>query len=72
MLDVDADTLRRRLEARPESEWANGANGAEERARALRLHQTRQDLPQQGIVIDATAPIERVVDEILCHIAEPA
>jgi broad-specificity NMP kinase len=72
VLDVDADTLRRRLEARPESEWAGGANGAEERARVLRLHQTREDIPQQGIVIDATAPVERVVDEILRHTAKPA
>ena len=31
----------------------------------LRLHQTREDLPNYGVVIDATAPLERVVDEIL-------
>jgi hypothetical protein len=30
-----------------------------------RLHQTKEDIPKNGILIDATAPIERVVDEIV-------
>jgi len=30
-----------------------------------RLHQTKEDIPENGIVIDATAPIARVVDEIV-------
>jgi hypothetical protein len=30
-----------------------------------RLHQTKEDIPKNGIVIDATAPIAHVVDEIL-------
>jgi len=29
------------------------------------LHATKEDLPKGGVVIDATAPLERVVDEIL-------
>lgn len=30
-----------------------------------RLHQTKEDIPKNGILIDATAPIARVVDEIV-------
>jgi hypothetical protein len=29
------------------------------------LHQTKEDIPKNGIVIEATAPIAHVVDEIL-------
>jgi hypothetical protein len=32
----------------------------------VRLHQTKEDIPKNGIIIDATAPLARVVDEILC------
>jgi thymidylate kinase len=31
----------------------------------VQWHQTKDDVPENGIVIDATAPIEHVVDEIL-------
>ena len=62
VLDVDAGTLERRLAARPEDEWGGRAS---ERAFVLRLHATQEDVPKGGVVIDATAPIERVVDEIL-------
>ena len=30
-----------------------------------RLHQTKEDIPKNGILIDATAPIARVADEIV-------
>jgi hypothetical protein len=29
------------------------------------LHRTKEDIPKSGVVIDATAPIARVVNEIL-------
>jgi len=29
------------------------------------LHQTKEDIPKNGILIDATAPIARVADEIV-------
>ena len=62
VLEVDLDTLNRRLAGRPEDEW-----GRKEAERELiaRLHQTREDIPKNGTVIDATAPVARVVDEIL-------
>jgi hypothetical protein len=38
-----------------------------EREHIVRLHQTKEDVPKNGISIDATASVERVVDEILRH-----
>lgn len=64
VLDVDAATLDRRLAQRPEDEWGGQP---EERELVARLHRTKEDLPEGGILIDATAPISHVVDEILSH-----
>lgn len=62
VLEVDLGTLNRRLAARPEDEWGGRAI---ERELVARLHATKEDVPKSGVVIDATAPIPRVVDEIL-------
>jgi hypothetical protein len=43
-------------------EW--GSKPAE-REIIVRLHQTKEQIPSNGIVIDATAPLEQVVDEIV-------
>jgi hypothetical protein len=64
VLDIDVDTLHRRLAERTENHW--GAR-QEERDLVVRLHRTKEDIPANGTVIDATAPIARVVDEILRH-----
>ena len=63
VLDVDHDTLKRRVERRPDEEWGAGGSRAE-REEAIRLHQTREAIPD-GRVIDATVPVARVADEIL-------
>ena len=63
VLEVDLGTLNRRLDARPDTEWGGGKPVA--RAFIERLHRTREDVPKNGISIDATRPIEQVVDEIL-------
>jgi hypothetical protein len=55
--------LNRRLDERPDEEWGGGK--PVERGLIARLHQTKEDIPKNGIVIDATAPIARVADEIL-------
>lgn len=65
VLEVDLDTLHRRLAERPEGEW--GGRQAEREVIA-RLHRTREDIPKDGVVIDATAPVARVVDEIVRRI----
>ena len=67
VLQVDAGTLIRRLDARKQDEW--GARPAE-RELVIRLHRTQEDVPD-GIRIDATAPVEQVVDEILRLSATP-
>lgn len=67
VLEIDRDTLNRRLAARPDDEF--GATPSE-RALILRLHAMKEDIPNSGIVIDATAPLEHVVDEILAKCGE--
>lgn len=46
----------------PEDEWGGKQK---ERELVVRLHQTKEDIPKNGIIIDATAPLARVVDEIV-------
>lgn len=62
VLDVDPDTLNWRLDQRSENEWGGKKT---EREHILRLHRTKEDIPENGIIIDASGPIEHVVDEIL-------
>jgi len=64
VLDVDLDTLRRRLDQRPQGEWGSRPS---ERDLIVRLHRTREDIPGAGVVIDATPPLTEGVDEILRH-----
>ncbi len=68
VLEVDLDTLNRRLDARPNNEWGGGL--PTERELITRWHQTKEDVPKDGVVIDATAPIACVVDKIVV-IAKP-
>lgn len=67
VLEVDLDTLNRRLDERPADEWGGEPP---EREFIARLHRTREDIPKNGIIIDATAPIARVVDEIVRLVEE--
>ena len=60
VLDIDIDTLHGRLDQRPDEFGAT----PEERELVVRLHRTKEDIPA-GVTIDATGPVERVVDEIL-------
>ncbi|MBO1752549.1 AAA family ATPase [Actinotalea sp. BY-33] len=68
VLEVDADTLERRLTARPEDE---PGGRPEEQDAILELHRTKEDIPRTGVVIDATRPVARVADEILRQIGAP-
>ncbi|HEY4202096.1 MAG TPA: AAA family ATPase [Devosiaceae bacterium] len=69
VLDLDARTLRQRLAGRQEDEF--GGRPAEQEF-VLQLLASKEDIPQNAISIDATAPIGEVVDEILsrCGISE--
>jgi hypothetical protein len=42
-----------------------GRREADGTARIVPWHRTKGDVPQDGIPIDATAPVEQVVDAIL-------
>lgn len=66
VLEIDLETLNRRLAARPETEWGGTAQEGEAFARVQ--HATRIGLPVNAILIDATAPLPSVVDEILRYV----
>ena len=63
VLTIDLDTLRGRLEQRAADDWA-GRGRTEERALVEELHASGADTPT-GTPIDATRPLQAVVDEIL-------
>jgi broad-specificity NMP kinase len=65
VLDVDVDTLNKRLDNRSDNDWGKSKS---ERELILRLHATKEDVPSSGIVIDATQPLVSVVDEILSYV----
>jgi adenylate kinase family enzyme len=65
VLDVDLDTMNRRIDERVALDPTDWGGKPEERELAVRLHQTQEHIPKNGIVIDATRPLEHVVDEIL-------
>jgi broad-specificity NMP kinase len=68
VLEIDLDTLNRRLAARPEHAWGGTAREGEAFARLQ--HETKEGLPKNAIIIDATAPLSSVVDMILEHVNE--
>ncbi|QIG43696.1 nucleoside kinase [Nocardioides anomalus] len=61
VLQVDRETLARRLDARPPGEWGSAPA---ERELVLRLHTSGEDVPA-GVAVDATRPLAEVVDELL-------
>ncbi|MVA34750.1 AAA family ATPase [Agrobacterium vitis] len=62
VLDVDQHTLKTRLASRPEDEF--GGKQAE-RDLIMRQHATKEDIPANAMIIDATVPIAEVVESIL-------
>jgi hypothetical protein len=62
VLEIDLETLHCRLDQRPDDEWGSKQP---ERDLTVRLHRTQEDVPRNGIRIDATAPLAQVVDEIV-------
>jgi hypothetical protein len=65
VLDIDLETLHRRLDQRPQDEWGSKPS---ERDLVVRLHRTKEDIPDAGVLIDATRPLASVVNEILGHV----
>ena len=69
VLEVDLATVNRRVAGRGDDEF--GGTPAE-RALIARVNATREGLPKTAVSIDATAPITRVIDEILskCEVGD--
>jgi len=63
VLDVDVETLNRRLDGRPNEPGFEPA----EQALVLHYHRTREHLPA-GITINTADTVTRVVDEILAQL----
>lgn len=67
VLEVDAETLNLRLAGRAEDEFGGTP---QERQLIARVHATKEDVPRNAVNIDASAPIARVVDDILSKCRE--
>ena len=66
VLEIDRETLDRRLAARPQTAW--GGTAEEGEAFPRRQHATREGLPTHAIIVDATASLASVVAAILDHV----
>jgi len=64
ILDIDRATLKERLDTRQNGQWGSTE---EQKRLVLRLHKTKEDVPEKGIIINACEPISEVVDAILRH-----
>jgi hypothetical protein len=62
-LEIDLETLNKRLAARPKDEWGGSAIEGESFAR--RQQATKEGFPKNATMIDATVPLSNVVDKIL-------
>src|SRR5215469_15939857 len=65
VLEVDLDTSLRRIAERVARDPADWGGTAAERQITVRMYHSKEALPHNGTIIDATAPLARVVDEIL-------
>jgi adenylate kinase family enzyme len=65
VLDVDLDTSLRRIAERVALDPTDWGGTPEEREITVRMYHSKEALPQNGTIINATAPLARVVDEIL-------
>jgi hypothetical protein len=67
----DLDIVMSRIDERVRVDPSDWGGRPEEREIVKRLHQTKQAIAQ-GCAIDATAPLEQVVDEILRRVDLPS
>ncbi len=70
VLEIDLETLNERLAARPAHAWGGTAREGASFARVQ--HATKAGLPTNALRIDVTAPLARVVDDILRHVRAAA
>jgi hypothetical protein len=67
VLEVDLDTSLRRIDERVALDPTDWGGTPAEREITVRMYHSKEALSQNGTIIDATAPLARVVDEILRH-----
>ncbi|MFI5622225.1 AAA family ATPase [Nocardioides sp. NPDC051685] len=67
ILEVDLETMLRRIDERVRIDPTDWGGQPEERALSIRLHETKEQVPD-GCVVDATRPLVDVTDEILRRI----
>jgi hypothetical protein len=65
VLDVDLGTSLQRIDERVAQDPTDWGGRPDEREIIVRVHQSKEGIPKEGRIIDATAPIAHVVDEIL-------
>ncbi len=65
VLEVDLDTSLRRIAERVALDPTDWGGTPAEREMTVRMYHSKEALPKTGTIIDATAPLARVVDEIL-------
>ena len=72
VLEVDLDTMNRRIDERLARDPTDFGGTPEERELIARLYATGECVPKNAIKIDAVGPIARVVDDILskCGLAD--
>lgn len=73
ILEIDLDTMNRRINERVAVDPTDWGATPEERELSVRLYHTKEGIPKNGIIIDATPPLACVVDKILhyCEAKEP-
>lgn len=70
VLEVDRETMDRRMDERVARDPTDFGGTAEEKALIAELFATRANVPDIGVRIDATRPIAQVVDDILSRCAD--
>ena len=70
LLEVDLDTMNRRIDERVALDPTDFGGKPEERELIARLYATKEHVPKNAMKIDATAPLARVVDDILSKCSE--
>lgn len=65
ILEVDFDTMNRRIDERVAVDPSDWGGTQAEREVTARLYRTKVGIPQNGMMVDATAPLARVVEEII-------
>ena len=70
VLEVDLETMNRRIDERVALDPTDFGGRPEERELIARSYATKEHVPKNAVSIDATAPIARVVDDILSRCRE--